>query len=300
MPDTTGSTVGLIGLGIMGSAMGKNLVAAGFTVVGHDVRPAAMETLSTLGGQPVRSAAEVGLAANIRIISLPAPSALAEVVAELEKLPAADRVVVETSTFTLEDKETARLRLAEVGMIMLDCPLSGSGTQALERDVVVYGSGDRAAYDRCLPVFQGFSRAPHYLGVFGNGSKMKYVANLIVAVHTAVAGEAFALARRAGVDPQQVFDVVSDGAAGSRVLDVRGSLLVADDYRTIKTMPLELWRKDMRIIADFANSLDCPTPMFSAAGPLFNAAVASGLGDQDTAAVAAVIESMAGLTRKKP
>ena len=99
------------------------------------------------------------------IISLPAPSALAEVVAELEKLPAADRVVAETSTFTLEDKETARLRLAEVGMIMLDCPLSGSGTQALERDVVVYGSGDRAAYDRCLPVFQGFSRAPHYLGV---------------------------------------------------------------------------------------------------------------------------------------
>jgi 3-hydroxyisobutyrate dehydrogenase-like beta-hydroxyacid dehydrogenase len=297
LSDTIGSAVGLIGLGIMGSAMSKNLIAAGFSVIGYDVRNAAMKALSKIGGRTVGSSAEVALAADI-IISLPAPNALFDIVAEFEKLPKAERLVIETSTFKLEDKEAARQRLGESGIIMLDCPLSGSGVQALDRDVVVYGSGDKAAYDRCLPVLIGFSRAPHYLGPFGNGSKMKYVANLIVAVHTAVAGEAFALARKAGLDPQQVFDVVSDGAAGSRVLDVRGSMLIADDYRTIKTMPLDLWRKDMRIIADFANSLDCPTPMFSAAGPLFNAAVASGLGDQDTAAVAAVIEVMAGLSRK--
>ena len=184
-------------------------------------------------------------------------------------------------------------------MVMLDCPLSGSGVQALQRDVLVYGSGIKEAYDRCLPVFNGFSRAPHYLGPFGNGSKMKYVANLMVAVHTAVAGEAFTLARKAGLDPAQMFAVVSDGPAGSRALDVRGEMLIADSYLPIRTMPLELWRKDMRVIADFANSLACPTPMFSAAVPLFNAAVASGYGDQDTAAVAAVIESMAGLPPPK-
>jgi 3-hydroxyisobutyrate dehydrogenase-like beta-hydroxyacid dehydrogenase len=96
-----------------------------------------------------------------------------------------------------------------------------------------------------------------------------------------------------------MFAVVSDGAAGSRALDVRGEMLIADSYLPIRTMPLELWRKDMRVIADFANSLACPTPMFSAAVPLFNAAVASGYGDQDTAAVAAVIESMAGLPPPK-
>ncbi len=298
MPNSRERTVGVIGLGIMGSAMSKNLVAAGFAVVGYDVLSSACEALSKVGGKPVGSSTEVGVAADIVITSLPSPQALVTVVAELEQLPRADRIVAETSTFRLEDKEAARERLADAGTIMLDCPLSGSGTQALERDVLVYGSGDRAAYDCCLSVFEGFSRAPHYLGPFGNGSKMKYVANLMVAVHTAVAGEAFALARKAGLDPQQVFDVVRDGAAGSRVLDVRGSLLVADDYRTIKTMPLELWRKDMRVIADFANALNCPTPMFSAAGPLFNAAVASGFGDQDTAAVAAVIEAMAGLPGK--
>jgi putative dehydrogenase len=179
---------------------------------------------------------------------------------------------------------------------MLDCPLSGSGSQALVRDVLVYGSGVKDAYERCLPVFHGFSRAPHYLGSFGNGSKMKYVANLLVAIHTAAAGEAFAMARKVGLDPAQMFEVVADGAGGSRALQVRGEMLIADSYTPIRTMPLELWRKDMQIIADFANSMSCPTPMFSAAVPLFNAAVASGYGDQDTAAVCAVLERMAGLT----
>jgi L-threonate 2-dehydrogenase len=295
VPKQSEMPIGMIGLGIMGSAMSKNLIAAGFSVMGFDVLPQAVDALVAGGGKAAGSVGEVGLNADVLITSLPSASALFAVVDELKALPRAKRIVAETSTFTLEDKSAAEGKLAQAGIVMLDCPLSGSGVQALERDVLVYASGPRDAYDRCLPVFNGFSRAPHYLGVFGNGSKMKYVANLMVAVHTAVAGEAFALARKAGLDPAQMFAVVSDGAAGSRALDVRGEMLIADTYLPIRTMPLDLWRKDMRVIADFANSLACPTPMFSAAVPLFNAAVASGYGDQDTAAVAAVIESMAGL-----
>jgi L-threonate 2-dehydrogenase len=292
-------TIGMIGLGIMGSAISKNLIKAGFSVIGYDVKPKAVEAFVAGGGKVAKSVGDVGLAANILITSLPSASALFDVVRELAALPRAERIVAETSTFTLDDKAAAQRELAKAEIVMLDCPLSGSGVQALERDVLVYGSGDRDAYDRCLPAFNAFSRAPHYLGPFGNGSKMKYVANLMVAVHTVVAGEAFTLARKAGLDPAQMFAVVSDGAAGSRSLDVRGEMLIADTYLPVRTMPLELWRKDMRVIADFANSLACPTPMFSAAIPLFNAAVASGYGDQDTAAVAAVIESMAGLPPPK-
>jgi len=296
VPNQNDKNVGMIGLGIMGSAMSKNLVAAGFTVTGYDISSRAVDAFKALGGTAVASVADVGKAANILITSLPSAKALSGVVEELCTLPRGDRVLAETSTFTLEDKLAAQAKLTEAGIPMLDCPLSGSGSQAQVRDVLVYGSGERAHYDRCLPAFQGFSRAPHYLGPFGNGSKMKYVANLMVAVHTVVAGEAFTLARKAGLDPAQMFAVVSDGAAGSRALDVRGEMLISDTYLPIRTMPLELWRKDMRVIADFANSLACPTPMFSAAVPLFNAAVASGLGNQDTAAVATVIEMMAGLT----
>lgn len=299
MPKQNDMSVGMIGLGIMGSAMSKNLIKAGFSVIGYDVLPRAVDAFVAAGGRPAKSVGEVGSSADILITSLPAASALFDVARELLTLPRADRIVAETSTFTLDDKTKAQEQLGQVDIIMLDCPLSGSGVQALERDVLVYGSGPKEAYDRCLPVFNGFSRAPHYLGVFGNGSKMKYVANLMVAVHTVVAGEAFTLARKAGLDPAQMFAVVSDGAAGSRALDVRGEMLIADTYLPIRTMPLELWRKDVRVIADFANSLACPTPMFSAAVPLFNAAVASGYGDQDTAAVAAVIEAMAGLPPTK-
>ncbi|MGB8608211.1 NAD(P)-dependent oxidoreductase [Bradyrhizobium sp.] len=299
MPKQNDMSVGMIVLGIMGSAMSKNLIKAGFSVIGYDVLPRAVDAFVAAGGRAAKSVGEVGSSADILITSLPAASALFDVARELLTLPRADRIVAETSTFTLDDKTKAQEQLGQVDIIMLDCPLSGSGVQALERDVLVYGSGPKEAYDRCLPVFNGFSRAPHYLGVFGNGSKMKYVANLMVAVHTVVAGEAFTLARKAGLDPAQMFAVVSDGAAGSRALDVRGEMLIADTYLPIRTMPLELWRKDMRVIADFANSLACPTPMFSAAVPLFNAAVASGYGDQDTAAVAAVIEAMAGLPPTK-
>ena len=290
-------TVGMIGIGIMGSAMSKNLLDAGFDVVGYDVHRGARDALAEIGGRAVASVADVAEQANILITSLPSTKALDDVVRELKGATRGDHIVAETSTFPLEDKERARKDLEEVGIGMLDCPLSGSGSQARVRDVVVYGSGVKEAYDRCLPAFHGFSRAPHYLGAFGNGSKMKYVANLVVAIHTVAAGEAFALARKAGLDPAQVFEMVNDGAGHSRAMQVRGPMLIADKYTPVQTMPLELWRKDMRVISDFANSLTCPTPLFSACVPLFNAAVASGYGDEDTAAVCAVIERMAGLPR---
>lgn len=287
--------VGLIGLGIMGSAMSRNLRAAGYDVVGLDVAPAAMDAFRTLGGQGVGSVAEMTPRVQFILTSLPSVAALDQVIDALCAEPGSVRIVAETSTFPLNDKLRARDRLAAAGIELLDCPLSGSGVQAQVRDVVVYASGSRDAYDAMLPVFEGFSRAPHHLGPFGNGTRMKFIANLLVAIHTVAAGEAFALARRAGLDPQQVFDMVSDGAGGSRALAVRGEMLVADRYEPVRTMPLDLWRKDMRAIAEFAVDLGCPTPLFSACVPLFTAAVAGGLGTQDTAAVAVVLEAMAGL-----
>jgi 3-hydroxyisobutyrate dehydrogenase-like beta-hydroxyacid dehydrogenase len=288
-------TVGMIGLGIMGSAMSENLIKSGFSIVGFDVSGAAVDVFRAMGGQSVGSARDVASAADIVITSLPSVNALRDTVAAVGPVARPSHILVETSTFRLADKEQARADLARSSISMLDCPLSGSGSQAKVRDVLVYASGERADYDRCLPVFEGFSRAPHYLGAFGNGSKMKFVANLLVAIHTAAAGEAFALARKCGLDPAQMFDVVSDGAGGSRALAVRGKMLIDDRYLPVQTMPLDLWRKDMSVIGEFAAALACPTPMFSATVPLFNAAVASGFGQHDTAAVCAVIEQMAGL-----
>ncbi len=291
----TNSPVGIIGLGIMGSAMAGNLLRAGFTVAGYDVSGRAMVAFSQAGGRAMASAAEVARNAQILLTSLPTPEALRQTVDALRGVRGAGRVLAETSTFSLRDKLAAQVDLECSGIVMLDCPLSGSGIQALQRDVLVYGSGAREAYDRCLPVFKGFSRAPHYLGEFGNGSKTKFIANMLVAIHTAAAGEAFALARKAGLDLEKMFEVVSDGAGGSNSMKVRGPMLIADEYLPVRTMPLKLWRKDLGVIADFANGLVCPTPLFSTATSLFSAAVASGYGEEDTAAVCRVLEALAGV-----
>ncbi len=288
-------SVGIIGLGIMGSAMTGNLLQAGFTVFGYDTSSRAVDAFVQQGGRPLGSARDVGRNAQILITSLPSPAALYETVRALKDLSEPDRILAETSTFSLRDKLAAQAELQASGITMLDCPLSGSGVQAIRRDVLVYASGRREAYERCLPVFDAFSRAPHYLGEFGNGSKTKFIANLLVAIHTAAAGEAFALARKAGLDPAKMFEVVADGAGGSSSMKVRGPMLIADEYLPVRTMPLKLWRKDLGVIADFADSLVCPTPLFATASSLFHAAVAAGYGEEDTAAVCRVLETLAGV-----
>jgi 3-hydroxyisobutyrate dehydrogenase-like beta-hydroxyacid dehydrogenase len=285
--------VGVIGLGIMGSAMSANLVKAGFVVHGYDVAPAQLAVLKQAGGHPARSAADVAANADIVISSLPSADALHAVAAEL----AAKCIVVETSTLPIDDKVKARDTLSKKGVALLDCPLSGTGAQARTKDLTVYGSGDQAAFEKTKPVLEGFSRAHYYLGEFGNGSKMKYVANLLVAIHNVAAAEAFVLGMKAGLDPETIYKVAGDGAGGSRMFQVRGPQMVSGRYDDA-TMKVEVWQKDMKIIGEYATKLGVPTPLFSASAPVYTAAMAQGLDKQDTAAVCAVLEAMAGVKRR--
>jgi 3-hydroxyisobutyrate dehydrogenase-like beta-hydroxyacid dehydrogenase len=193
-------------------------------------------------------------------------------------------------------KVAARDRLAATGMALLDCPLSGTGAQAVTGDLAVYASGERAAYDRALPVFQKFARVSHYLGAFGNGSKMKFVANLLVAIHNVASAEAMVLGKKAGLDPADVTKVIASGAGTSRVFELRAPLMAKGDYAP-PTMKIDIWQKDMAVIADYAASLGVETPLFSASIPVYNAAQTEGHGGEDTAAVCAVLERMAGLGR---
>lgn len=293
------SAVGMIGLGIMGSAMAGNLLKAGFRVVGHDVLPGPRKALATQGGAAAGSAAGVAKRVEIAITSLPSVAALDAVAAELAEEPRRGRVIVETSTLPIEAKERARKVLARAGATLLDCPLSGTGAQARTRDLAVYASGPRAAYRQVIPVLEGFARAHYYIGAFGAGSKMKYVANLLVAIHNVAAAEAMTLAIKAGLDPAQVLKVIGDGAGSSRMFQVRGPMMVASDYSEA-TMKVAVWQKDMHVIGDFATGLDCPTPLFAASAPIYNAAMAAGYGLQDTASVCAVLEQLAGVRRAVP
>lgn len=290
-------TVGVIGLGIMGGAMASNLLKAGFRVIGYDLAPAARRALKREGGVAARSGADVARRAGIVITSLPTVAALAAVSEEIARAKRGDLVVVETSTMPLEAKQAARAIVERSGATVLDCPLSGTGAQARTKDLLVYASGARTAYRQCVPVFEGFARGHHYLGAFGNGSKMKYVANLLVAIHNVAAAEAMVLARKAGLDLAQTLKVIGDGAGSSRMFQVRGPMMVRDDYSEA-TMKVEVWQKDMHIIAEYATQLGCPTPLFATTAPLYTAAMAEGFAKEDTGAVCAVLGAMAGLERR--
>jgi len=284
------TTVGIVGLGIMGGAIARNLLAAGMAVRGYDIDAARFAALQP-NGVAAKSAGEAAGNADVVLTSLPSIKALDETVASLLAANIAGLVVAELSTLPIAAKEKARAALERGGATLLDCPLSGTGAQAVTRDLAVYASGEREAYDRAAPVFRGFARASHYLGAFGNGSKMKFVANLLVAVHNVASAEAMVLGMKAGLDPAAIVEVIASGAGNSRVFELRAPLMARGDYAP--TMKIDIWQKDMAIIAEFAKSLGVPVPTFAASAPIYDAAQAAGFGGEDTAAVAKVLAARA-------
>ena len=288
--------VGIAGLGIMGGAIAGNLAAAGWRVIGFDVDSTRCREALSAGAEIARSAGEIATKAPIILASLPHADALQSTVREIAAADASKRIVAELSTFALDDKAAAEKILRSAGHIMLDCPLSGTGAQARTKDLVVYASGDSAGIKALMPLFEDFAREAHDLGAFGNGSKMKFVANLLVAIHNVASAEAFTLGIKAGLDPHQIFDLVKRGAGNSRVFELRGPMMAQGRYYDA-TMKMSVWQKDMRVIGEFASQLGCKTPLFDATVPVYEAALAQGLGAMDTAAVCAVLEEMAGIKR---
>jgi 3-hydroxyisobutyrate dehydrogenase-like beta-hydroxyacid dehydrogenase len=288
-------SIGIIGLGIMGSAIARHVIQAGYRVAGYDVRAPRLRDLRAAGGVVAKDSGEVATQSAIVITSLPSAEALVHTVDALARAARPRQIVIETSTLPIEVKQRARTRLRARGIELLDCPISGTGAQAQNKDIVVYASGARTAYRRVAKVLDAFTRAHYYVGPFGDGSKVKFVANLLVAVHNVAAAEAMVLAMKAGLDPARVLKLVAEGAGSSRVLQLRGPMMVKGNYRKA-TMTLATWQKDMAIIAAFARRLGVSTPLFSTTAPIYAEAVKT-RSQEDTAAVCAVLEKMAHYRR---
>jgi 3-hydroxyisobutyrate dehydrogenase-like beta-hydroxyacid dehydrogenase len=289
--------VGQVGLGIMGGSFARHLLAAGYNVVGYDVAPAAIRALTRAGGRAARSCADVAARTRILITSLPSPAAMED--AYFGKHGIADgarpgTIVIEASTMTLELKESLRRRLARKRVILLDCPISGTGAQAAAKDIAVYASGERRAFNRCRRVFDGFARSTYYCGGFGIGSKLKFVANLLVTIHNLSTAEAMVVGEKAGVDLGLLYRVISDGAGASRMFQVRGPLMVRGRYLPAH-MKSRIYQKDIDIIRSFVRRLKCPTPLFDSSLPYYTAALRQGFALEDTASIHAVLRKRAGL-----
>jgi 3-hydroxyisobutyrate dehydrogenase-like beta-hydroxyacid dehydrogenase len=290
-------TIGIVGLGIMGGAFARNLAAAGWSVVGYDTEAQRNAEARAAGVEIAHSAEAVAEVASDIVLSLPTPRAVLDTAEAIARARARGRTLVEASTLSLADKMAFREIVEQAGHTALDCPMSGTGAQAAVKDLVVFASGDAAAIARLEPAFLGFSRKVWNLGPYGNGSRMKFVANHLVAIHNVAAAEAMVLAMKAGLDPNQTVEVVASGAGTSRVFELRAPMMAANSYLPA-TMRSTTWKKDLAAIGEFAAGLGCPTPLFGLATALHAATLAMGHGEEDSAAVCATLAKMAGLERE--
>jgi len=276
----------------MGGAIARNLIERGWAVVGYDTEPARRSELELAGVTIVDGASAVAARAIMIMTSLPDAAAAAAVATQIAGCGQPVRIVIELSTLTLADKDRFRAILEPAGHIALDCPLSGTGAQAAVRDLVVYASGDSAAIARCGGLFADFAKQSADLGDYGNGTRMKFIANHLVAIHNVASAEAMLLAERAGLDLNQVIEMIAPGAGGSRMFQMRAPMMANRSYQPA-TMRISTWKKDMAIIAAFASELGCETPLFTITQPVYAQALSMGLGNQDTAAVFEVLKANA-------
>lgn len=293
--------LGQVGLGIMGGAFAKHLLAAKFAVLGFDPDKKARAAHKARGGELATSGMDVARACDVLITSLPSIKACEAAFFGKEGIAAGAHkglIVIEASTMPLEVKHDIRERCAAYGITVLDCPISGTGAQAAAKDISVYASGEAAAVKRCDAVFKGFARSMHYCGEYGNGSKLKFIANLLVTIHNLSAAEAMVMGLKSGLDLNLVYKVIKDGAGTSRMFEVRGPMMIQDDYRAA-TMKVDVYQKDIDIIGAFAAKLNIPVPLFEASKAYYSSALSQGFAKQDTAAVCAVLEQMAGNPRKR-
>lgn len=289
-----GERVGIVGLGIMGSAYARNLSKAGVEIVGCEIDAEKFDALSDVQLTRAKSPSDIVTHVDRIITSLPNASAFLEVMAEMGK---AGRpvVVADTCTLTVAEKGAGRALLEKSGAVLLDCPVGGTGAQAAKGDLVIFGSGDEAAFARMRPVFEKMARVVHHLGPFGAGSTMKFIHNLLVSIHNCSAAEAFLLGAKAGIDPQVVYDVISTSAGTSRMFEVRGPMMVSGDYESNISSTLETLLKDQAAISQHAREIGCPTPLFSLAGDFHRAAAAQGFGMSDPAVVFKVLGRLGGM-----
>jgi L-threonate 2-dehydrogenase len=289
------STIGVVGLGLLGYAIASRLIAAKHRVVGHDVVSARGDALSALGGETAVSVAAVAKSADVVCTVLPSLDAVESVVLGADGIVAAARpgtAVVQMSTISPTLTERLAREVTAHGLGFLDCPISGTSGMVERGQGVIFVGGERALFDRWEPVLASVLARPVYVGRAGQAMTLKLVANLLVALHSAAAAEALVMARRAGLDLDLVLEVLGAGAATSRMLEVRGPLIVKGEFPP--QMKLELFVKDLHLIQDAARTVGAPLPLTDVAERLYASVNAEGHGGEDLSVVVRALERMTG------
>jgi len=291
-----GHDVGIIGLGVLGSAIAKNIVAGGRSVLGFDRAESARGVAAADGVVLAESSAEVARDCPLVLTCLPNAAAVLDVAREIASVTNDGQIVIELSTMSIADKEAARTILEGAGRHVLDCPGSGNRIMAVAKGLTAFCSGTREHFELVRETLLTFCKKVHYVGPFGNGTRTKLCGNILNLVHNTVAAEAMVLAIKSGLDPKMFWEVISGSGSSSAMFEVRGRLMAENNY-AVEGMNFSIPLKDSRIISEHAASLGVPIPLYHTALQFYHAAVAQGMAHLDAAAVCRVMEKLANCER---
>jgi putative dehydrogenase len=286
-------TVGVIGLGKIGLPIARNLMERGFAVTGY--RRHGSPELAEAGGTVAASPAEVAAHCDVLISVVPDTAAVEDVIQGPSGTLAglrAGTVHIEMSTIDVPSKSRLAAAVRAAGGDLLDCPISGTPGMVAQRQATTFVSGEPASVDRVTAVLDAISGRWVYTGPFGAGARMKYIANMLLAVHTAAAAEAMALARRSGLDLELVQRTLDGSIASSAIWQLRGPMMAQRAWSPAPG-PVATLHPILEQIAHCAAEEDLTTPVFDAAKAIFDKALADGWGDLD---IACVHDQISGVT----
>lgn len=289
------TTVGLVGLGLLGHAVASRLLKAGHAVVGFDVLPERAEALASMGGKTAPSARAVAGASEAVCTLLPSLATVEDAILGRDGVLAAARprqAIIQMSTISPALTERLAGEVGARGLGFLDCPISGTSAMVGRGEGIIFVGGERAAFDRWRPLLEAVLPRAVYIGPAGQAMALKLVANLLIALHSAAAAEALSLACRAGLDLGVVLDVLTSSAATSRMLEVRGPLMARGEFPP--QMKLDLFMKDLHLIQEAAAGVGAPLPLTDVAERLYAAAQSAGHGGEDLSVVVKALGALGG------
>lgn len=276
-------TVGVIGLGLMGSALAERLLAASYSVLGHDIDTASCEALLRIGGDVAANHADVAARCDRIVLSLPTTDIVEDVIGQMGAALRSGQVIIDTTTGNPQRTAALGARLAERNVGYLDATLSGSSAQARKGDIVVMAGGRREVFDVCEDIFRSCARRWFHVGDWGSGNRMKLVSNLVLGLNRAALAEALAFAKVLGLDPEVTLSILAASAAYSRVMDTKGQKMIAGDFTPQAKLSQHL--KDVRLILAEGSRAGVDLPLSALHRQLLEGLEAAGLGDLDNSAI---------------
>lgn len=288
--------IGIIGIGLLGSAVAARLLKGKFEVTGYDTRPEQITALAAQGLTEAASIAEVATGADAVFTILPSLQSVEETIlgaGGLIETASRDCTLIQMSTISPDLTRRLGAAAAAKKLGFLDAPMSGTSAMVERGDCAIFVSGEREQVDAFQPIFDAIAKKTVYVGDVGMASLAKLATNLLVGLNTAALAEAFVLAAKGGLAPAALLEILKGSAADSKMLEVRAPLMVS--HRFDAQMKIDLFLKDFKLMLEEGLRLGVPLPLTSITQQLATATAVAGRGEEDLAAIITTLEHLAGL-----